>query len=158
MLELTCGAKMGVGIKMALLGASLVLATPAWAIDPYGIWLREQSGTLFDFYNCNSKLCAKVISVAKPAEKGAVGTVILRNAAPNKDGDWAGDLFNTEDGKIYKGTISIKKPTELNLEGCLISFLCKTETWKRAPDQTAASTPGGKPVMPAPSPTPGLGH
>ena len=149
---------MGLRTTIAALGATMALATPALAFDPYGVWLREQSGTIFDFYNCNAKLCAKVIGVAKPQDKSAIGTVILRNAVPNKDGDWTGDLFNTEDGKTYSGTISVKTPGELSLQGCLIAFLCKTETWKRAPDQTAASTPGGKPAMPAPSPKPGLGH
>lgn len=125
---------------------------------PWGVWYREESGTAFDFYNCADKLCAKVIAVSKPQDSKAVGTVILRNAVKLDTGEWAGDLFNTEDGKTYSGTITIKKADELTLTGCLISFLCKSETWKRAQNQTAASTPGGKPVMPAPSAKPGLGH
>ena len=138
--------------------ALLASASPALALDPYGVWVRAESGTAFDFYNCADKLCARVIAVARPEDKKAIGTVILRNAVRNEDGDWAGDLYNTEDGKIYAGTISVKKPTELTLQGCLISILCKTETWLRAPDQTAASTPGGQPIMPAPPMKPGLGH
>ena len=138
--------------------ATATAAAPAHALEPYGVWLRAESGTAFDFYNCADKLCAKVISVADPQDKKAVGTVILRNAVRNEDGEWSGDLYNTDDGKIYSGTISVKKPTELTLEGCLLKFLCKTEKWERAPDQSAASTPNGQPVMPAPSPKPGLGH
>ena len=138
--------------------ALLASASPALALDPYGVWVRAESGTAFDFYNCADKLCARVIAVARPEDKKAIGTVILRNAVRNGDGDWEGDLYNTEDGKIYAGTISVKKPTELTLQGCLISILCKSETWLRAPDQTAASTPGGLPIMPAPPMKPGLGH
>jgi uncharacterized protein (DUF2147 family) len=149
---------MNVRNGMICFGALIVAATPAFALDPYGLWLRAESNTTFDFYNCADKLCAKVIAVGKPEEKKAIGTVILRNAVKNKDGEWAGDLYNTEDGKTYTGTISVKKPTELKLEGCLLKYLCKTETWERAPDQTAASTPKGTPAMPAPSVKPGLGH
>ena len=137
---------------------ALGAATPAFAIDPWGVWVRETSGTLFDFYNCAGKLCAKVIGVGKPDEKKAIGTVILRNAVLDDEGVWRGEIYNTEDGKIYKGGVKLEKANELTLEGCLISFLCKSETWKRAPDQTKASTPGGQPPMPAPSPKPGLGH
>ena len=144
-----------VAIALASPGAQ---ALQARALEPYGVWFRPESGTAFDFYNCNAKLCAKVISVSNPDDKKAIGTVILRNAVRTEDGDWTGDLYNTEDGKIYSGTISVKKPTELTLEGCLLKVLCKTETWKRAPDQSSASTPNGLPVMPAPSPMPGLGH
>lgn len=133
-------------------------AAPAQTAAPYGVWLRMESGTAFDFYNCADKLCAKVIAVSKPQDSKAIGTVILRNAVKNEDGDWAGDLYNTEDGKIYSGTIAVKKQNELTLTGCLISFLCKSETWKRAQDQSAASTPAGLPAMPPPSPKPGLGH
>jgi uncharacterized protein (DUF2147 family) len=143
---------------VALIAASPVLAAPAPPLEPYGVWLRAESGTAFDFYNCAEKLCAKVIAVTKLEDKKAIGTVILRNAVKNEDGEWAGDLFNTQDGKTYAGTIAVKNPAELTLTGCLISFLCKSETWQRAKDQSAASTPNGTPPMPAPPPKPGLGH
>ena len=144
--------------KALVFCVALSAATPAFAIDPWGVWVREKSGTSFDFYNCAGKLCAKVIGVTKPEEKKAVGTVILRNAVLDDEGVWRGEIYNTEDGKTYKGGVKLEKANELTLEGCLISFLCKSETWKRAPDQTKASTPAGQPPMPAPSPKPGLGH
>lgn len=145
-------------MRALVFGAMLGMATPAAAFEPWGIWVRETSGTSFDFYNCAGKLCAKVIDVGKPEEKKAIGTVILRNAVLDKEGVWRGEIYNTEDGKTYKGGVKLEKADELTLEGCLISFLCKSETWMRAEDQTKASTPGGKPPMPAPSPKPGLGH
>ncbi len=144
--------------SISIASAVFAHAAPAQTMAPYGVWLRMESGTAFDFYNCADKLCAKVIAVSKPQENKAIGTVILRNAVKNDDGEWAGELYNTEDGKIYSGTIAVKKQNELTLTGCLISFLCKSETWKRAQDQSAASTPAGQPAMPPPSPKPGLGH
>lgn len=149
---------MSVGTRFAFLGAMFVAAAPAHALEPYGVWVRAESGTTFDFYNCADKLCAKVISVADPDDKKAIGTVILRNAVRSDDDAWTGDLYNTDDGKIYSGTVSVKKPNELTLQGCLFKYLCKSEKWERAPDQTAASTPNGKPALPPPSPKPGLGH
>ena len=128
-----------------LIGAS----TAAQAFDPWGIWIREEGGTKFDFYNCDNKLCAKVVYVEKPEEKSGLGTVILRNAEKKGDNNWAGEIINPKDGKTYTGKVKLEKANELTLQGCLLGFLCKSETWKKDPDQKLASTPGGKPVGPA---------
>jgi uncharacterized protein (DUF2147 family) len=148
-------------VRFSVLAASigLILAGPALAADlsPYGVWLRKESQTLFDFYNCANKLCAKVVGVGKGDDKKTIGTNILRNAV-NKDGEWKGELFNAENGKTYKGSVKIDSPTKLSLEGCLVGFLCKTETWVRAPDQSLASTPNGTPAMPAPASPAAVGH
>ena len=144
--------------KVLVFGAALAAATPALAFEPWGVWVREESGTSFDFYNCAGKLCAKVIAVAKDDDPAAIGTVILRNAVRKPDGAWYGDLYNTDNGKTYSGTVKVDKPDELTLKGCLWKYLCKSETWVRLEDQKAASTPAGKPEMPAPSVKPGLGH
>ena len=82
--------------------------------------------------------------------------MILRNAVRLDTGEWAGDLFNTEDGKIYSGTITIKAR--------------RTHT-DRLPDQFSASRnlearaePDGRiharrqAHHARPSPKPGLGH
>ncbi len=121
----------------------------AQAFDPWGVWVREEGGTKFDFYNCDNKLCAKVVDVDKPEERSGIGTVILRNAVKKGDNDWAGEIFNPKDGKKYTGKVKLEKTGELILSGCLLGFLCKGETWTRAPDQKLASTPGGKPTAPA---------
>lgn len=144
--------------RALVFGVALAASTPAMAFDPWGVWVRAESGTVFDFYNCAGKLCAKIVSVAKQDERNAIGTVILRNAARDAEGVWRGDIFNTEDGKIYSGAVTVDKANVLTLEGCLMRYLCKSEKWDRASDQTRAATPGGKPALPAPSPKPGLGH
>jgi uncharacterized protein (DUF2147 family) len=136
-------------LSLPIIAGLVAPAAAVEAFDPYGIWVREESGTKFDFYNCDNKLCAKVIAVAKPEEKSGIGTVILRNAAKTKDNRWEGEIFNSQDGKTYTGHVILEKADELILEGCLMRILCKGETWTRSADQTGASTPGGKPVTPA---------
>lgn len=145
---LVCGLAFGVLVGPVARAASF---------DPYGVWLRAESGTEFDFYNCANKLCARIVRLAKDDDANALGTVILRNAVKTGE-EWRGDIYNLEDGKIYRGVVTLDKPGELKLKGCLLKFLCKSEIWKRAPDQSAATTPGGQPARPAPSPTPGPGH
>ncbi len=123
-------------------------AQAAQAFDPFGIWVRS-GGEKFDVYNCDNKICGKLFDVAKPEDKGGIGQVILRNAAKDGENHWTGEVYNPQDGKTYKAKITLNSATDLTMEGCLSGFLCKGETWTRAPDQKGASTPGGKPVKPA---------
>lgn len=137
--------------KRILLAASLLVgaASAAQALDPWGVWVRPDGGEKFDFYNCGGNLCAKLVDVEKEEDRGGVGFVVLRNAAKTAENNWKGDIVNPQNNKTYIGKVILQKPGELILEGCLIGFLCKGETWTRAPDQKLASTPGGKPQKPA---------
>ena len=68
--------------------------------------------------------------------------MILRHAAKVAPNEWKGPIFNPENGKLYPSTITLDKPNQLTLKGCLIAFLCQSETWTRditaAPDKATA--------------------
>ena len=126
----------------ALAGTAALLAcapaVAAGANDPYGVWLRPEGGVQFSFYDCGGLLCAKVIAAKKPEDQSAIGTVILRGASQTGPNEWKGKLYNSDDGKIYDGFISVKSPTELTLKGCLWGVLCSGETWKRVASPAAS--------------------
>jgi uncharacterized protein (DUF2147 family) len=45
---------------------------------------------------------------------------------------WSGQIYNAENGKLYKATIKPgARPDELDLQGCLMGFLCGGQTWTR---------------------------
>jgi uncharacterized protein (DUF2147 family) len=126
----------GIGRTLALAGAILALfatarVEAASANDPHGLWLRPEGGVQFSFYDCDGLLCAKVVAAKNAEDQAAIGTVILRGAAQTGPNEWKGKLYNTEDGQTYDGFITIKKPGELTLKGCLWGVLCSGETWKR---------------------------
>ncbi len=127
---------------LAPVAAIALLASPAAAAsnDPHGVWLRPEGGEQFSFYDCGSQLCAKLISVKKASDQGAVGTVILRGAVKSGANEWKGKLFNTDDGKTYDGIITVGA-TELRLKGCLWGMLCSGETWKRVAAAPSTSAP-----------------
>ncbi len=100
--------------------------------EPYGIWLRPEAGQQFSFYDCGGLLCAKLVSVRNAEEQHAVGTVILRGASKSGPKEWRGKLYNTKDGNVYDGVITLKSASELTLKGCLWGVICKGETWRRA--------------------------
>jgi uncharacterized protein (DUF2147 family) len=123
--HLTAGA-----VALALLAAPAALGAPD-PNDPHGVWLRPEGGEQFSFYDCGALLCAKLISVKKPEDEKAVGTVILRGASKSGPNEWKGKLYNARDGKTYDGFITIKSANELRLKGCLWGLLCSGETWTR---------------------------
>lgn len=106
-------------------------AASAGSNDPHGLWLRQEGGVQFSFYDCDGRLCAKVVAAQNLEDRAAIGTVILRGAKKTGPNEWKGKLFNTEDGKTYDGFITVNTPTELTLKGCLWGVLCSDETWTR---------------------------
>jgi len=127
--------------KVALM---LWLASPAYAGEAiYGVWIRGgHEDEKLDFYDCEGQLCAKA---AVPPPDGSPAVLILRHAAKTAPNQWKGPIFNPENGKLYSATVTLDKPNEMTLKGCLIAFLCQSETWTR--DVTAAPE-----KAPAPSP------
>ncbi|WP_442754924.1 DUF2147 domain-containing protein [Methylocystis sp. JAN1] len=120
-------------MKRLLLGivAATTLCAPqiASAMDIYGVWVRDGHPTdKLEFFDCQGKLCAKGIL---PMLDGSPAPLILRHAAKTGPNSWKGDLFNPEDGKTYTGKITYEAPNQLTLTGCLVAFLCQSETWTR---------------------------
>ena len=103
----------------------------ATAADPYGTYVRPSTGGHVQFYDCGGKLCGKVVKVADPAKKDSVGKIIMNGATKSGDTVWKGNLLNLDDGKIYAGTLTVKGPKEIHLEGCTLAILCKGETWTK---------------------------
>jgi uncharacterized protein (DUF2147 family) len=102
----------------------------------YGVWVRDGHPTdKLEFFDCAGKLCAKGI---QPMLDGSPAPLILKSAAKTGPNSWKGDLFNPEDGKTYTGKISYDSPTQLTLTGCLVAFLCQSETWTRVSGPTKA--------------------
>lgn len=132
---------LGFFAAMALCAPSASLATDAI----YGVWVRDGHPTdKLEFYDCSGKLCAKG---TLPGVDGSPPPIILRSAAKTGPNNWKGDLFNPEDGKTYTGKISYDSPTQMTMTGCLVAFLCQSETWTRVsgpPKPKAEAKPEAK--------------
>lgn len=119
--------------KFCFTAASLLaFSVSARAAEPYGTWIRPSTGAQISFYECNGKLCAKVVGVKDQSKKDMVGKVIMTGAAKSGDNAWKGDLLNLEDGNTYSGTVTLISASALNLKGCaLAGLICKDETLKK---------------------------
>lgn len=140
------------------IAAAMALLAPAvsFAADPiYGVWVREGHPTdKLEFYDCAGKLCAKGVL---PMLDGSPPPIILRSAAKTGPNSWKGDLFNPEDGKTYTGKITYDTPNQFTLTGCLVAFLCQSETWTRVSGPPKPKVEP-KPEAKAEGKTDGKGH
>ncbi|CCJ08301.1 DUF2147 domain-containing protein [Methylocystis sp. SC2] len=137
------------------MATALCAPTAAYAVDAvYGVWVREgHPNDKLEFYDCSGKLCAKGIE-AMP--DGSPAPEVLRNAAKTTPNHWEGEINDPESGKTYIGKIALDSPTSLTMTGCLVAFLCQSETWtkvsgptKPAADAKPAGQPAAKPAAPA---------
>jgi uncharacterized protein (DUF2147 family) len=135
--------------KLVLVALALLAGGPSLAAEPpvYGVWLRDGHEERLEFYDCDGKLCAR--EDALTSVEGGPPQIVLRSAPKIGNNQWKGELFNPENGKSYTGKIHYNPPSQLTLTGCLIAFLCQSETWTRL-DQP----PVNSPVAPAPAPPP----
>lgn len=134
-------------LLLSLAAAAALIAPSAVAASDtpiYGVWVRDGHPTdKLEFYDCAGKLCAKG---TQPMLDGSPAPEILRKAAKTGPNNWKGDLFNPEDGKTYTGKIAYEPPNQFTLTGCLVAFLCQSETWTRVsgPPKPAAPKPEAK--------------
>ncbi len=137
-------------MKRSLLSiaAAMALCAPSasFAADAiYGVWSRDgHPADKLEFYDCSGKLCAKGTI---PEADGSPAPIILRSAAKTGPNSWKGELYNPDDGKTYTGKITYDSPTQLTMSGCLVAFLCQSETWTRVsgpPKPKAETKPEAK--------------
>jgi uncharacterized protein (DUF2147 family) len=115
--------------RLALAALSLLGFSAAKAEESiYGVWVRGGRQEKLEFFDCEGKLCARGVV---PLPDGSPPPLILRKAPQTAPNQWKGDLYNPENGKLYSGTITLNSPTQLTLTGCLIAFLCQSETWTK---------------------------
>jgi len=69
---------------------------------------------------------------------------------------WEGEVYNAKDGQNYSSTIKPVGTDQLEIQGCVLGFLCGGETWTRVgppiPSSPANSMAKGAPKGPAGAP------
>ncbi len=145
---------------LAALAGPARAATPT---DPSGTYLTEDGRARVRLEKCgaaNDKLCGYVVWLKVPLnDKGeprtdfknpdpkkqarpSLGHQLIMGLKPNDEARYEGQIYNSEDGKFYKVTIWTETPGELTVKGCLIAFLCKSQTWNKVTDLVAGQLGG----------------
>jgi hypothetical protein len=67
---------------------------------------------------------------------------------------WEGQVYNAKDGQLYSSTIKPVGTDQLEIQGCVLGFLCGGETWTRV-GPPIPSSPANSMAKGPPKPAPG---
>ena len=97
------------------------IATPVLAQSILGNW-RTKSGALARISSCGAAYC---ITLRSGKHKGKrIGRLTGKGAS------YSGTVTDPNNGKVYTGKASVRAGS-MSLSGCVLGFLCKSETWTR---------------------------
>lgn len=111
------------------------------ASDLSGTWQTETAGSTVRIARCGGGYCGVIAATAgagldaqnpDPAlrSRKLVGVQIMQAGTPSGNG-FEGSLYNPNDGKTYSGSVTPKGPDTIEVAGCVLSVLCKRQTWRR---------------------------
>ena len=147
----------------AVAGLALAsLATPSRAAEPIGTWLVEGGYAHIKMDICGDKLWGIVAWEKKPnvdrnnpdaskRSRPTLGIPILMGLTQSKPGKWEGEIYNSEDGRNYGAYVSMASEDVLTLEGCVLGFLCQSQSWTRVAEAPAATPASPRAAAPRPA-------
>jgi uncharacterized protein (DUF2147 family) len=131
--------------KLILFATVSVLGTTsALAADPTGDWLVADGVAHIRVAECNGAMWGAVAWEKEPGgvdehnpdvskrTRPTLGIAVLSNMKKKSGVDqWEGEVYNANDGKTYSSTIKPVGTDKLEIQGCVLGFLCGGETWTR---------------------------
>src|SRR3981189_2343027 len=118
--------------------------TPALAADPTGDWKVADGVANIRVAECNGSMWGAVSWEKAPGghdknnpdvskqSRPTLGMPILIDMKKKPAVDqWEGQVYNAKDGKFYSSTIKPVSSDQLEIQGCVLGFLCGGETWTR---------------------------
>src|SRR5438270_11879966 len=145
-------------MKVLFTSAAILALTAgtALAAEPsvIGDWLVKDGYANIRIDNCNGKMWGIVVWEKVPGgtdednpdpakrKRLTLGMPILMGLVPKETGKWQGEIYNSQNGKMYSASISLADENTLDLEGCLFTnFMCMTQKWTRVTAPPPNATP-----------------
>jgi uncharacterized protein (DUF2147 family) len=134
----------------------------ALAADPTGDWRVADGVANIRVAECNGSMWGAVAWEKTPGgrdknnpdvskqNRPTLGMPILIDMKKKPGVDqWQGQVYNAKDGQFYSSTIKPIGSDQLEIQGCVLGFLCGGETWTRVagpiPSSPANSMAKGAP-------------
>jgi uncharacterized protein (DUF2147 family) len=145
--------------------STIVLATglaSALAADPTGDWRVADGVANIRVAECNGSMWGAVSWEKTPGGRDTNNPDVSKQNRPTlgmpilidmkkKPGvdQWEGQVYNAKDGQSYSSTIKPISADQMEIQGCVLGFLCGGETWTRVagpiPSSPANSMAKGAP-------------
>lgn len=134
----------------ALVALALSTSGARAAMPALGTWLSADGGTKVRISDCGGKLCGKVVWLSDPTgadgkpktdrfnedpskrSRPLLGVPVVQGMAPSGENKWSGKIYNADDGKTYDAHVTVIDANAMNVQGCVLSILCKSQKWTRA--------------------------
>jgi uncharacterized protein (DUF2147 family) len=149
----TIGRLRVIAVALCVSAAAVVsasLSEPAAAADALGTWYTGDKESQVRIVNCGGALCGNLVWLKEPNDPATgrpktdknnadaskqsrplLGVPIVLGMKPNGPDQWSGQVYNASDGKTYSGSFTLTSPNTADLKGCVLSVLCKSQTWTR---------------------------
>jgi uncharacterized protein (DUF2147 family) len=132
---------------------SAMTTVPALAADPTGDWRVADGVANVRIAECNGNMWGAIAWEQLPGghdtnnpdvskkSRPTIGMPILLDMKKKPGTDqWEGEVYNAKDGKTYSSTIKPIGSDRLEIQGCVLGFLCGGETWTRVAGPIPPST------------------
>jgi uncharacterized protein (DUF2147 family) len=146
--------------------AAIAVPGIASAADPTGDWMVADKVATIRVAECNGAMWGVVAWEKTPGGRDIHNPDVSKQSRPTlgmpilidmkkKPGvdQWEGQVYNAKDGKSYQSTIKPAGPDQLEIQGCVLGFLCGGETWTRvgppipsSPANSMAKAKGGSSI------------
>ncbi|MEO8319586.1 MAG: DUF2147 domain-containing protein [Bradyrhizobium sp.] len=135
-------------VSLSIVCSALFLATGvnfAFAADVTGDWRVADGVANIRVAQCNGSMWGVVAWEKTPGGRDTSNPDASKQSRPTlampilidmkkKAGvadTWEGQVYNAKDGQLYSSTIKPTGTDQLEIQGCVLGFLCGGETWTR---------------------------
>src|SRR4051794_1359803 len=134
-------------MRKTILSLTLLVSGSAAALsaDPTGDWRVADGVANIRIAQCNGSTWGVVAWEKTPGGKDSHNPDPAKQSRPTlampilidmkkKAGvadTWEGQVYNAKDGQLYSSTIKPAGTDQLEIQGCVLGFLCGGETWTR---------------------------
>ena len=125
---------------------------PVFAADPTGDWKVADGVANIRVAECNGGMWGAVAWEKTPGgrdmhnpdvskqNRPTLGMPILIDMKKKTGVDqWEGQVYNAKDGQFYSSTIKPVGVDQMEIQGCVLGFLCGGETWTRVAGPISSS-------------------
>ena len=141
--------------------------TAALAADPTGDWRVADGVANIRVAECNGSMWGAVAWEKTPGGRDKNNPDVSKQSRPTLGmpiliamkkkpavDQWEGQVYNAKDGQMYATTIKPVGTDQLEIQGCVLGFLCGGETWTRV-GPPIPSSPANSMAKGAPKGAPG---
>lgn len=132
-----------IALTLAVMAVMTTFVLPTRAADPAGEWRVEDGRAHIRTVLCAGELWGVVSWEHKPSidaenpdrslrNRPTLGLPIILGMNSVRSNQWEGSIYNAENGKTYRATVTQTRPDRLEIEGCVLSgWVCSGQDWTR---------------------------